>query len=278
MSRVAIQGIEGSFHHIVAKQYFGESVETLNCSTFDQLIDSIKSDDCQFGVMAIENSIAGSILPNYSLIDNGQMTIVGEHLYSIGHQLMALSGQAIEDIKEVHSHPMALLQCKNYFLQYPHIRLVEAQDTAEEAKRIVENKIHGLGAIASREAAEIFGLNILSSGIQTIKNNVTRFVIIQHKDRATRCQKVNKASLKFMLEHQRGSLATVLNLMSDRHLNLTKIQSLPVIETPGKYAFFVDVVFEEYKEYEKARKMIEIIATQLKILGEFTDKKYDQDS
>lgn len=277
-TKVAIQGIEGSFHHIVAKEYFGEKVDINKCDTFDQLIDEIKTDSCLYGIMAIENSIAGSILPNYSLVDCEQMTIVGEHLYSISHNLVAMTGQSITDIEEVHSHPMALLQCKRYFQQYPHIRLVEAHDTAEEAKRIADHRLSGFGAIASREAADLFGLSILGTDIQTIKRNITRFIIVQKKNRAKRCEKINKVSMKFMLSHQRGSLATVLNLMSDCQLNLTKIQSLPVIETPGKYAFFVDVVFEEYKQFDKARKVIEIIANHFKILGEYTDKKYDRDS
>ncbi|MCY4162549.1 MAG: prephenate dehydratase [Flavobacteriaceae bacterium] len=272
---VAIQGIEGSYHDIVAQEYFGNTIQIIHCDTFDDVVHQIKSQKCTHGLMAIENSIAGSILPNYSLIDCEQMTIVGEHLYSISHHLMALPSQTIDQIEEVHSHPMALMQCKQFFQQYPHIRLIESYDTAEEAKWIAQKKIKGYGAIASQQAASLFGLDILASDIQTIKNNVTRFVMIQRTQDALIPENLNKASLKFTLDHQRGSLATVLNLMSDCQLNLTKIQSLPVIETPGKYAFFVDVLFNDYKQFEKAKKVIEIIATQFKVLGVYQNKKYD---
>ena len=182
---------------------------------------------------------------------------------------MALQGQSLADLKEVHSHPMALLQCKDFFKDYPHIRLVEAEDTADEARRISEYKISGIAAIASKEAAKFYALEVLVPSIQTIKNNVTRFVIIQKKGTLVPQKKINKAAIKFTLDHQRGSLAAVLNVMSDCQLNLTKIQSLPVIETPGKYAFFVDVTFDEFEFYDKARKLITIMAPQFKILGEY---------
>jgi len=164
---------------------------------------------------------------------------------------------------------MALLQCKDFFNQHPHIRLVEAEDTAEEAQRISEQQLKGIGAIASKEAAARYGLTVLAASIQTIKNNVTRFVVVQKKGSLVPQDQINKAALKFTLDHQRGSLAAVLNVMSDCQLNLTKIQSLPVIETPGKYAFFVDVTFEDFTHYDKARKLIEIMASKFKILGEY---------
>jgi len=248
---VAIQGIKGSFHHAVA------SVKALLVNTADQ------------AVMAIENSIAGSIIPNYALIDQNDLQIVGEYSLSIHHNLMALPGQTLTDLKEVYSHPMALLQCKDFFKAHPHIRLVEAEDTADEARRIAENAISGIAAIASEQAAALYGLSILAPSIQTIKNNITRFVIVQKKGILVDQKNINKAALKFTLDHQRGSLAAVLNVMSDCQLNLTKIQSLPVIETPGKYAFFVDVTFDEFEFYDKARKLITIMASQFKILGEY---------
>ncbi len=220
--------------------------------------------------MAIENSIAGSIIPNYALIDRHNLKIIGEYSLGIQHELMALPGQQLSAIKEVHSHPMALLQCKEFFKQYPHIRLVEAEDTADEARRIGENQIRGIGAIASKEAASLYGMEILASSIQTIKNNITRFVILQAQANPLDKIQVNKASLKFILDHQRGSLAAVLNVMSDCQLNLTKIQSLPVIEIPGKYAFFVDVTFDDFAHYDKARQLVSIMASEFKILGEYT--------
>ena len=266
---VAIQGIKGSFHHAVAQSYYGEGLSLLECETFDASVKALLENTADQAVMAIENSIAGSIIPNYALIDQNDLQIVGEYSLSIHHNLMALPGQTLTDLKEVHSHPMALLQCKDFFKAHPHIRLVEAEDTADEARRIAENAISGIAAIASEQAAALYGLSILAPSIQTIKNNITRFVIVQKKGILVDQKNINKAALKFTLDHQRGSLAAVLNVMSDCQLNLTKIQSLPVIETPGKYAFFVDVTFDEFEFYDKARKLITIMASQFKILGEY---------
>jgi len=267
--KIAIQGNKGSFHHVVAEQCYTEGYELVVCETFNDTVKALLNGSADQAVMAIENSIAGSIIPNYALIDRNNLQIVGEYSLSIHHQLMGLPGQSIEAIKEVHSHPMALLQCQDFFHQYPHIRLVEAEDTADEARRISEFELKGVGAIASQQAAELYGMEVYASSIQTIKNNVTRFVIIQSKGTVISKEQINKAALKFILDHQRGSLAAVLNVMSDCQLNLTKIQSLPVIETPGKYAFFVDVTFDDFAHYEKATKLIAIMASQFKILGEY---------
>jgi prephenate dehydratase len=268
--KVAIQGKKGSFHHIVAQRYFGNQLSLVTCETFDSSVRELLRNSADLAVMAIENSIAGSIIPNYALIDRNDLKIVGEYGLSINHNLMVLPGQIIDDIKEVHSHPMALLQCKNFFQKYPSIVMVESEDTAEEAFRISKDQIKGIGAIASQEAADIYHLDILAHSIQSIKNNITRFVIIQKKESLVSEDKINKASLKFTLDHQRGSLAAVLNVISDCQLNLTKIQSLPVIETPGKYAFFIDVTFEDFNNYTKAKKLIAIMASNFKILGEYT--------
>ncbi len=271
--KIAIQGNRGSFHHVVAKNYYGADFSLVVCETFNDSVKALLNGSADQAVMAIENSIAGSIIPNYALIDRNKLAIVGEYSLSIHHHLMALNGQQIEDIKEVHSHPMALLQCQDFFHQYPHIRLVESEDTADEARRISEHQLKGIGAIASQEAAELYGMDVLASSIQTIKNNVTRFVIIQKNGQLIAEYNINKAALKFILDHQRGSLAAVLNVMSDCQLNLTKIQSLPVIETPGKYSFFVDVTFDAFSNYNKARKLIAIMASEFKILGEYTQHK-----
>ncbi|WP_228852463.1 prephenate dehydratase [Aegicerativicinus sediminis] len=266
---VSIQGVKGSFHHIVAEAYFGQQVEVVECLSFDETVGKILSRDCDAAIMAIENSIAGSILPNYALIDQNKLHIIGEHYLDIQHHLMALPGQSIEDIKEVVSHPMALLQCKQFFKSYPHIRLVEDKDTAEVAHRINERQIKGIAAIASKLAAEMFGLKILAESIQTISHNETRFVIVKTANSVLPEEEINKASLRFSLEHKRGSLASILNVMSDCRLNLTKIQSMPKIETPWKYAFFVDVTFDNYKDYSKARSIMEIMAEDFKVLGEY---------
>ena len=271
--KIAIQGIKGSFHHAVAMDYFSPEVALEECLSFDAVVDALLSGKVKQAIIALENSIAGSIIPNYALIDHNNLTIVGEYNLNIHHNLMALEGQAIEELTEVHSHPMALLQCKAFFKQYPHIKLIEAADTADVARKISEEKLLGIAAIAPKEAAHIYGLNLLATSIQTIKHNVTRFVVVQQKNGALPKDQVNKASLKFVLDHQRGSLAAVLNVMSDCLLNLTKIQSLPVIETPGKYAFFVDMTFDTYEQYNKARKILAIMALEFKILGEYADAK-----
>ena len=271
--KVAIQGIRGSFHHLVALNYFGPNVDIIDCNTFQEIIDKLNQKKVERGVMALENSIAGSILPNYALIDDSNMHIIGEYNFSIDHNLMCFQNQTVEDIKEVHSHPMALLQCKEFFNDHKHISLVEASDTAKVAQIISEKKLKGIAAIASKEAAKIYNLNLISESIQTINNNVTRFVILKTNVQPFKKESYNKASLKFILDHQRGSLAAVLNVLSDCLLNLTKIQSLPVIKTPGKYAFFVDVKFENTGFFQKAVSILKIMALEFKIIGQYLEYK-----
>ena len=266
---IAIQGAEGSNHHKVARGFYGDNIQLKECMSFDALVAHLLEGSATDGVMAIENTIAGSIIPNYALIDSNNLHIVGEEYLNIHHHLMALPGQTIKSIKEVWSHPMALLQCKEFFKKYPHIKLVEDVDTAEVAKRIAKENIKGIAAIAPKIAAEIFGLQVLEDDIQTIKDNSTRFVIVQTKLPTHSIEGINKASLKFELSHKRGSLAAVLNVLSDCKMNLTKIQSLPVIETPWKYSFFVDVTFDDYTEYQKLVKIIDIMAEDFKILGTY---------
>ena len=272
-TKIAIQGIKGSFHHAVAMNYFHETVVLKECLSFDEVVGAILSGEVKQAVMALDNSISGSILPNYALIDHNDRSIVVEYNLTIHQTLMAIAGQSIDEVQEVHSHPMALLQCKEFFRNYPHIKLIEAEDTANVAKLIAEEQRRGIAAIAPKAAAEIYGLTILAQSIQTIKNNITRFVIVQKNNGSLNQAQINKASLKFILDHQRGSLAAVLNVMSDCLLNLTKIQSLPVIETPGKYAFFVDVTFDTFEQYEKARQILKIMALEFKILGEYAEVK-----
>ena len=267
--KIAIQGIKGSFHHQVAQEFFQANLPMDECMSFESLVRSLKDNISEKGVMALENSIAGSIIPNYALIDNNNLHIIGEHYLNIHMNLMALPGQAIEDIREVHSHPIALLQCAVFFNKYPHIKIVESGDTAETAKRIQDQNLMGIGAVASPIAAELYGLNILAAGIHTVKSNKTRFVIVKTQNKETPKEEINKASVKFELDDTPGSLATVLNVMNNCKLNLTKIQSMPIIETPFQYSFFVDVVFEKYKHYEKAKKILELMTTHFKVLGEY---------
>lgn len=271
--KVAIQGVKGSYHHGVAQAYFGDEVDVDECMSFQDLVHSLEKEKSTDAVMAIENSIAGSIIPNYAYIDEHNLAIRGEYFQPIHHCLMALEGQEISEIIEVYSHPMALLQCKEFFRWQPHIKLVEDADTADVAKRIHEQQLKGVAAVAGATAAKIYGLHILAKNIQTIKSNSTRFFILNKKEDAHRDYKeVNKASLKFLTDHKRGSLATVLNVMSDCGLNLTKIQSLPVIEMPWKYSFFVDVTFDAYDDYQKAISILRIMALELKILGEYKNQ------
>lgn len=270
--KVAIQGIKGSYHHQVAQLYFNNpAIEVEECLSFSSLVDCITTKDTPVAVMAIENSIAGSIIPNYAYIDQYNLPIVGEYYLSIHHCLMALEGQNLSDIKEVYSHPMALLQCKKFFSQYPHIKLVEDVDTAAISKRIQDYQLSGVAAIASQIAAEIYGLSILARDIQTIKTNSTRFFILDtRKDSPLLAdESINKVSLKLICDHKQGSLATILNVMSNCSLNLTKIQSLPVIEKPWKYAFFIDVSFQDYKDYQKAMSILKIMALDIKVLGSY---------
>jgi len=270
---ISIQGIKGSFHHIVSLNFYNETYKIKECLTFDETVASLFDNTAETAILALENSIAGSILPNYALIDNNNLHIVGEQYLDIQHQLMALPNQTIADIKEVHSHPMALLQCKSFFKDYPHIKLVEDKDTADVARKIEAQQIKGIAAIASTLAAQIFNLEILAESIQTIKHNQTRFAIVKTKPIENHKSEINKASLKFELDHKRGSLASILNVMSDCKLNLTKIQSLPKIETPWKYSFFVDVTFETYEDFEKASSIMKIMATHFKILGTYKNAK-----
>jgi prephenate dehydratase len=270
--KVAIQGVKGSFHHKVAQTYFDANVAVKECNSFPALIESVISNEVTDAVMAIENSIAGAILPNYALLDQHKLHIEGEFYLDVQHNLMALPGQTIEDIKEVWSHPMALLQCRNFFKAYPHIKLVEDTDTAGVGRQIEKEGLKGIGAIASEAAAQIYNLEILAPKIQTIKDNSTRFFILG-SERKDHSDIIDKASLRFTTNHKRGSLATILNVMSDCKLNLTKIQSMPIIETPWKYAFFVDVTFDVYADYEKAKKVLEIMATDFKVLGEYKNQK-----
>ena len=274
MKKVAIQGIKGSYHHQVALNYFGKEIELIEFLSFDELANSIANNNCDYGVMAIENSIAGSIIPNYALIDNLKLKITGEYYININHQLMAINGSKIEDLEVVASHPMALLQCKNFFKKYPQITLVEDKDTAEVALRIQRDNIKKMGAIASVHASELYNLNILSKNIQTIKNNETRFVIVSKKS-LINDSKSNKASIKFSLSHKTGSLATILNILRDCNLNLTKIQSLPIIETPWKYSFFIDTTYDSIDSLEKALKLIDENSESLKVLGTYKNNIND---
>ena len=265
--KIGIQGIKGSFHHLVAMDYYHEDVEVMEHMSFHELAQKLKGEASDEAVMAIENSIAGSILPNYALIDEYNLSVIGEHYTPVNMNLMALKGQKIEDIKKVFSHPMALLQCKEFFKKHPHIKLIEDVDTAEAAKRISEEGLKKVAAVASPAAASMYDLEILASGIHTIKSNATRFLILGREQQEPNGEKLDKASIKFDLKSERGSLVSILNILRDCYLDMTKIQSLPVIDEPWKYSFFVDVIFENYDDFNRAIDVLRIMTEDLKILG-----------
>ena len=265
--KIGIQGIKGSFHHLVAMNYYHEDIEVLEHSSFHELAQKLASEESDEAVMAIENSIAGSILPNYALIDEYNLSVIGEHYTPVNMNLMALEGQKIEDIKKVYSHPMALLQCKEFFKKHPHIKLIEDTDTADAAKRISEEGKLKVAAVASPAAARMYGLEIMAREIHTIKSNATRFLVLGRDRQKPNGEKLDKASLKFDLKSERGSLVSILNIIRDCYLDMTKIQSLPVIDEPWKYSFFIDVIFERYEDLEKAIDVLRLMTEELKILG-----------
>jgi prephenate dehydratase len=273
--KIVIQGGYGAFHEIAANWYFeGEEIEIMPRLTFRDVMKSLKKNNADYGIMAIENSLAGSILPNYSLLQDSDMRIIGEIYLRIEQNLVALPGQAISQIREVYSHPMAILQCQDFFENYPDIRLIESPDTALSAKDIRDNNLQGTGAIASRLAAEKYQLEIIAAGIETNKKNYTRFLIIiennnhghEHK---TDPLSVNKASICFALAHKIGSLSKILSILSYYEINLTKIQSMPIIGKDWEYQFYVDVEIGDYSLYQKSLEAIKPFTSNLGILGEY---------
>jgi prephenate dehydratase len=265
---IAIQGIKGSFHHIVANHYFGDDIDLKECLTFDEMPKFLIDQKVDYLIMAIENSIAGAILPNYVLLDEFHLNIIGEFYLPIQHQLMALDHQSMDDITEVWSHPMAINQCRVFFRKYPHIKLIEESDTAEVARIIQKKQLKGIGAIASKKAAEIYKLNIIKSNIQTNPENYTRFFILDMEQNNTK--KFNKVSLKFITKHRQGSLVEVLQIFVNHDLNLSKIQSLPIVHDPWRYSFFVDVVFDDESQFNNVLNELKHIVTEVKILGKYT--------
>ncbi|GER60654.1 prephenate dehydratase [Patiriisocius marinus] len=265
--KIAIQGIESSFHDLAVQQFFPEMDITLvPCSSFKQVTSALEQKKVDMGVIAIENTIAGSILPNYQLIDDGDFKILGETFLTINMYMMALNGQTIHDIDEVHSHPVALQQCSDYLQKLqPHCKIIEGKDTASVAKKIKEQGLKNVAAIAGKQVAEKFGLTILDRKIQTIKENKTRFVILGNNP--INSEGINKASVKFELDHEIGSLSNVLQLLSTFGINLTKIQSFPIEGKPWQYAFFIDVLFKDYELFQEVVLLLEKAVLKLKIMG-----------
>lgn len=270
MKRIAIQGGYGAFHELAANRFFkGEEIEILPRETFKELLSSLKHQKSDYGIMAIENSLAGSILPNYTLLMETPMRIIGEVYLRIKQNLVALPGSKLGDLKEVYSHPMAILQCSRYFDQLPHIRLIESIDTALSAKEIKEKQLKDIGAIASRLAADKYGLEILADGIETNKMNYTRFLILTENGSTVEQSKVNKSSIQFALAHKTGSLSKILSILSYYELNLAKIQSMPIMGKDWEYQFYVDLEIDDYDMYKKSLEAIRPFTSGLGIMGEY---------
>lgn len=275
--KVAIQGIAGSYHDIAAHNYFeGEEIEIIPCNTFRDVIATIKKDPSVLGLMAIENTIAGSLLQNHELIRESGLNIIGEYKLRISHSLVALPGTTIHDVTEVNSHPIALMQCGDFLNTIPHAKIVEKEDTALSARWIAENKLKGHAAICGKMAAQIYGLEILAEGIETNKRNFTRFLAIADRwtaDEILRGVEKDKSSLVFALPHTAGSLSKVLSVLSFYDMNLTKIQSLPIIGREWEYLFYIDLTFTDFLRYKQALEAIRPLTKDLKILGEYTNGK-----
>lgn len=273
MKRIAIQGFEGSFHDITAHRYFeGEELQLICCATFEEVFENMKNDPTVIGLTAIENTIAGSLLHNYELLRNSGMAVVGEHKTHICHCLCCLPSQNIEDIREVHSHPVALMQCREYLGKHPKMKLVEDEDTAGSAKWIAENNLEGTAAICHADAAKLYGLKVLDNNIEDNKHNFTRFLVLSDPRKADMMRPINetnKSSLVFSLPHEEGSLSQVLSILSFYKMQLTKIQSLPIIGREWEYLFYIDVTYDDLVRYRQAIDAITPLTRELTILGEY---------
>ena len=283
--KIAIQGVHGAFHEIAARSFHpNENIEIVPADTFDILIEKVKSGEADVAVMAIENTIAGSILRNYNLLNNSKLRIKGEVFLRIKQNLMALPGITIEDLKEVHSHPIALQQCEEFFEKYPDIKLIEAHDTALVAKEIQENQWTEIGAVGSELAAEMYDMTILAASIETYKKNYTRFLYISPENTDVTASgarqegvghnQFDKISLVFNTSHAIGSLHRALEVLSRNNCNLTKIQSAPIMDKPWEYMFYVDFTLGNYSDYPKAMVELLRVAGEVKVLGEYRSGVY----
>lgn len=276
MRKVAIQGIRGSFHDIAVHQYFeGEELETICCDTFEQVFEEMHRDGGLLALVAIENTIAGSLLHNYELLRDSGLTIVGEHKLHIEHSIMCLPDEDWADLKEVNSHPVALMQCRSFLKKHPSLRMVETDDTAGAARDIAEGGLRHHAAICSKYAAPLYGMKVLEEGIEDNKHNFTRFLLLCDPWSAANLRDphlCNKSSLVFALQHEEGSLSQVLSIFSFYKINLTKIQSLPIIGREWQYLFYVDVTYDDYIRFHQSVDAITPLTKELKILGEYVAK------
>ena len=265
--KVTIQGYEGSFHQVAARQFFGKTVEVITCDTFREVVklgaDPKESDGA---VMAIENSIAGSILPNYNLLQKSNLQVIGEVYLHISQNLMVNPGVRLEDIKEVHSHPMAILQCLDFLEQHPY-KLVESEDTALSAKMVHQHKSKHIAAIASKLAAQLYNLEVIAPDIHTLKNNITRFLILVPAKAKVNIEGADKASIYFQTDHSKGILSKVLAKIAQGGVNLSKLQSMPIPGSTFKYGFYADLEFEQSKQIEKVLEALKTMTNSFKIFG-----------
>ena len=273
MKRIAIQGEKGSFHDIAAHDYFkGEQVQLICCATFEQVYEAVRRDPTVIAMAAIENTIAGSLLHNYELLRDSGTTVVGEYKLHISHCICCLPDDSWETITEVHSHPVALMQTRHYLERHSELRVVEAEDTAGAACMISEGQHHGWAAICHADAARLYGLKVLEDGIEDNKHNFTRFLVCSAPQKADMLRPLtaaNKSSLVFSLPHEEGSLSQVLSILSFYRINLTKIQSLPIIGREWEYLFYVDVTYDDLTRYRQSIDAIIPLTRELKILGEY---------
>ena len=265
--RVSIQGYEGSFHQVAARQFFGKEVEVIPCATFREVVKIASSKkESDGGVMAIENSIAGSILPNYNLLKKSSLKIAGEVYLQIKQNLLVNPGVTLEDIREVHSHPMAIQQCLE-FLDHYNWKLIETEDTALSAKQVHQHKSKHIAAIASKLAAELFSLKNIAPNIHTMKNNYTRFLILQRDEQGAAIEGADKASVNFHTDHSRGSLAKVLTKIAEGGINLSKLQSFPIPGSDFKYSFHADMEFGSLEQFNRVIEQIIPMTAELRIYG-----------
>lgn len=266
--KIAIQGYEGSFHQEAARVFWGKKIGVHPCDTFRELIRQTEGNNEVAGaIMAIENSIAGSILPNYTLLQKSNLVIIGEVYLHIKQQLLANHGVALEDIREVHSHPMALLQCMDYLESHASWKLMETEDTALSAKHIHQRHHKHTAAIASKLASELYNLNVLVPNIHTLKNNFTRFLVLVKKENAQHVEQANKASVNFVTNHSRGSLAHILTSIADGGINLSKLQSVPIPGSDFLYSFHADMEFEHLKQFENIMHVLKKQTQDIRIFG-----------
>ena len=280
MKKIAIQGIHGSFHDIAAHQYFAnEQIQLDCCATFEELFEHTQLDPTAIGVLAIENTIAGSLLHNYELLRASGTTIIGEHKLHIQHCICCMPEDDWDTISEVHSHPVALMQCRQFLSNHSLLKAVEAEDTAGSAAFISRNKKRGWAAICHPDAARLYGLKVLEDHIEDNKHNFTRFLVVTNPRKADFLRpldQANKASMVFSLPHAEGSLSKVLTILSFYDINLTKIQSLPIIGQEWEYLFYVDVTFNNLVRYRQAIDAISPLTKDIKILGEYIEAKTDK--